>query len=124
LSINIGIRRVAIYPVPAKTQVDEGEPHLQRPGVNCSKTGYVARQWAHVAALDAGIGYSTKKLSCTSLVIAPDFVAISVMSGEFMENIYIEPQEAVEMVGRGEITDTKTAFFSLLWLDKFQHTLL
>ena len=30
--------------------------------------------------------------------------------------------EAVEMVGRGEITDTKSAF-SLLWLDKFQHTL-
>ena len=29
---------------------------------------------------------------------------------------------AVEMVGTGEITDTKTAF-SLLWLDKFRDRL-
>jgi ADP-ribose pyrophosphatase len=43
--------------------------------------------------------------------------------GEFLEVFTLKLKDAVEMVGRGEITDTKSAF-SLLWLDRFQHTIL
>jgi hypothetical protein len=39
-----------------------------------------------------------------------------------MEVFTMSLAEAVEKVGCGEITDTKSAF-SLLWLDKFRHRL-
>ncbi len=104
-------------------KIDEDEPHFATARRELlEETGYVARQWAHVATLDAGIGYSNEKIE---LHIARDleFRGHQRDVGEFMEVFTLSLKEAVEMVGRGEITDTKTAF-SLLWLDKFQHTLL
>lgn len=103
-------------------KIDEGEPHFETARRELrEETGYIAQHWTHACTLDAGIGYSNEKIEL--------YVARGLMfrghqrdAGEFMEVFTLKLDEAVAMVGRGEITDTKSAF-SLLWLDKFRHTL-
>ncbi len=103
-------------------KIDEGEAHAvtaQRELLE--ETGYVAKNWQHAATLHAGIGYSNEAIQ---LYIARDLEhrGHQLDEGEFLEVFHLKLKDAVEMVGRGEITDTKSAF-SLLWLDRFQHTL-
>jgi ADP-ribose pyrophosphatase len=103
-------------------KIDEGEAHLvtaQRELLE--ETGYVAREWKHAATLHAGIGYSNETIQ---LYVARDleYRGHQLDEGEFLEVFRLKLGDAVEMVGTGEITDTKSAF-SLLWLERFQHTL-
>jgi ADP-ribose pyrophosphatase len=103
-------------------KIDEGEPHFETAQRELlEETGYVAANWKHAATLDAGIGYSNEKIQ---LYVARslEFRGFKRDHGEFLEVFTLKLKDAVEMVGRGEITDTKSAF-SLLWLDRFQHTL-
>lgn len=103
-------------------KIDEGEPHFETARRELlEETGYVAKHWTHAATLDAGIGYSNEKIE---LHVARDleFRGHQRDEGEFMAVFTLKLNEAVEMVGRGEITDTKSAF-SLLWLDRFRHKL-
>ena len=103
-------------------KIDEGEPHFETARRELlEETGYVAKHWTHAATLDAGIGYSNEKIE---LHVARDlkFRGHQRDEGEFMAVFTLKLKEAVEMVGRGEITDTKSAF-SLLWLDRFRHKL-
>lgn len=81
------------------------------------ETGYVAQTWQHATTLHAGIGYSNEVIH---LYVAEGLTAGEHQrdEGEFLDTFTLTLTEAVAMVGRGEITDTKTAF-SLLWLDKF-----
>jgi ADP-ribose pyrophosphatase len=85
------------------------------------ETGYVAREWKHAATLHAGIGYSNETIQ---LYVARDleYRGHQLDEGEFLEVFRLKLGDAVEMVGTGEITDTKSAF-SLLWLERFQLTL-
>ncbi len=104
-------------------KIDEGEPHFDTAQRELlEETGYVAASWKHAATLDAGIGYSNEKIQ---LYVARmlEFRGFKRDHGEFLEVFTLKLKDAVEMVGRGEITDTKSAF-SLLWLDRFQHTIL
>lgn len=104
-------------------KIDEGEPHFETAQRELlEETGYVAASWKHAATLDAGIGYSNEKIQ---LYVARtlEFRGFKRDHGEFLEVFTLKLADAVEMVGRGEITDTKSAF-SLLWLDRFQHTIL
>jgi ADP-ribose pyrophosphatase len=64
------------------------------------------------------IGYANEHIE---IYIAKDvkFVGHQRDEGEFLEVFTMTLSDAVERIGRGEITDTKTAF-SLLWLDRFR----
>ena len=104
-------------------KIDPQEPHADTARRELlEETGYTAREWRHVATLHPGIGYSNEAIE---LYIARGLshVGHERDEGEFMEVFTMRLDEAVEKVGTGEITDTKTAF-SLLWLDKFRHRLL
>ena len=100
-------------------KIDPDEPHADTAKRELlEETGYTAASWCQAATLHAGIGYSNEKIE---LYVARDLTHVGHQrdQGEFMEVFTMSLAEAVEMVGRGEITDTKSAF-SLLWLDKFR----
>jgi ADP-ribose pyrophosphatase len=101
-------------------KIDPEEPHAEAARRELlEETGYTASDWRHAVTLHAGIGYSNEAIE---LYVARDLTHIGHQrdEGEFLEVFTMSLSEAVEMVGRGEVTDTKTAF-SLLWLDKFRH---
>ena len=103
-------------------KIDPNEPHAETARRELlEETGYVANGWHHIVTLHAGIGYSNEAIE---LYVARDLTHVGRRPdvGEFLEVFSMSLGEAVEMVGRGEITDTKTAF-SLLWLDKFRDRL-
>lgn len=103
-------------------KIDPGEPHDQTARRELlEETGYTAKHWRHVTTMHAGIGYSNEAIE---LYVARDLTHVGHQRdhGEFMEVFTMTLGEAVEKVGTGEITDTKTAF-SLLWLDKFRDRL-
>ncbi len=83
------------------------------------ETGYVSDDWQHLVTMHPTIGYANEHIE---FFVAHDvrFVGHKRDEGEFLEVFTMTIDEAVDRVGRGEITDTKTAY-ALLWLDKF-HT--
>lgn len=104
-------------------KIDAGEPHFETAKRELlEETGYTAGRWQHAATLHAGIGYSNETIE---LYVATQLTHVGheLDEGEFLEVFTMPLYVAVEMVGTGEITDTKTAF-SLLWLDKFGDRLL
>ena len=103
-------------------KIDAGEPHADTARRELlEETGHTAAHWHHAATLHAGIGYSNETIE---LYVARQLTHVGHQrdEGEFMEVFTMLLDEAVEKVGSGEITDTKTAF-SLLWLDKFRSRL-
>ncbi len=103
-------------------KIDPNEPHGETARRELlEETGHVAQDWQHVVTLHAGIGYSNEAIE---LYVARGLTHVGHQrdEGEFLEVFTMSLGEAVERVGRGEITDTKSAF-SLLWLDKFRHRL-
>lgn len=104
-------------------KIDPGEPHAETARRELlEETGYLAGEWRHAVTLHTGIGYSNEAIE---LYVANNLkhVGHQLDEGEFLEAFTMSMDEAVGMVGAGEITDTKTAF-SLLWLDKFRHQLM
>ncbi len=104
-------------------KIDPHEPHGETARRELlEETGYTATEWHHAITMHAGIGYSNETIE---LYVARDLNHVGHQrdAGEFMEVFTMSLDEAVEKVGTGEITDTKTAF-SLLWLDKFRHRLI
>ncbi len=100
-------------------KIDPDEPHHQTARRELlEETGYVAENWLHAVTLHMGVGYSDEIIE---LHIARDmkYVGHQRDEGEFLEVLTMPLAEAVEKVGDGSITDTKTAF-SLLWLDRFR----
>jgi ADP-ribose pyrophosphatase len=81
------------------------------------ETGYVSTDWQRALTMHPTIGYANEHID---LYIARDVTQVGskLDAGEFLEVFTMSLAEAVERVGRGEITDTKTAF-SLLWLAQF-----
>ena len=103
-------------------KIDAGEPHDETARRELlEETGYTAAHWHHAATLHAGIGYSNEVIELY-VARALTHVGHRLDEGEFLEVFTMSLDEAVEKVGTGEITDTKSAF-SLLWLDKFRHRL-
>jgi ADP-ribose pyrophosphatase len=101
-------------------KIDPHEPHDETARRELQEeTGYTAGNWRHVITMHPGIGYSNEAIE---LYIARDLSHVGHQrdEGEFLEVFTMSLDVAVEKVGTGEITDTKTAF-SLLWLDKFRH---
>ena len=103
-------------------KIDIGEPHDQTARRELlEETGHIAGYWHHAVTLHAGIGYSNEVIE---LYVARQLTHVGHRrdQGEFLEVFTMSLADAVEKVGAGEITDTKTAF-SLLWLDKFRDRL-
>ena len=101
-------------------KIDPQEPHDETARRELlEETGYTARDWRHAITLHPGVGYSNETIE---LYLARDLTHVGHErdEGEFMEVFTMSLTDAVEKVGTGELTDTKTAF-SLLWLDKFRH---
>jgi len=82
------------------------------------ETGYVSDQWQHLVTMHPTIGYANEHIE---LYVAKNvkYAGHHRDEGEFLDVFTMTLEEAVDRVGRGEITDTKTAF-SLLWLSKFR----
>ena len=103
-------------------KIDIGEPHAETARRELlEETGHTAAHWHHAATLHAGIGYSNEVIE---LHVARQLTQVGHQRDqvEFLEVFTMSLDEAVDMVGAGEITDTKSAF-SLLWLAKFRHRL-
>lgn len=103
-------------------KIDPGEAHAETAKRELlEETGYTAARWQHLSTLHTCIGYSNELIE---LYLARDLTYVGHRrdEGEFLEVFTMSLDEAVEMVGSGAITDTKTAY-SLLWLDKFRHRL-
>jgi len=100
-------------------KIDAGEPPLataQRELLE--ETGYVADDWRHALTMHPTIGYANEHIE---LYIAKSvkYIGHRRDEGEFLEVFTMSLADAVERIGRSEITDTKSAF-SLLWLDRFR----
>ena len=103
-------------------KIDVGEPHADTARRELlEETGHTAAHWHHAVTLHAGIGYSNEAIE---LYVARQLTYVGHQrdEGEFLDLFTMSLTEAVEKVGSGEITDTKSAF-ALLWLDKFRHRL-
>ncbi len=99
-------------------KIDDGELALATASRELrEETGYVSDAWQFAVTLNPTIGYANEHID---LYIAKDvkFVGHQRDEGEFLEVFTMSLDDAVARIGRGEITDTKTAF-SILWLDKF-----
>ena len=100
-------------------KIEEGEDQLVTAKRELlEETGYVSQRWQHALTMHPTIGYANEHIE---LYIAKSITYVGHQrdDGEFLEVFTMSLSDAVERVGRGEITDTKTAF-SLLWLDRFR----
>lgn len=101
-------------------KIDPHETHAQTAQRELrEETGYIAQQMRHIATLHAGIGYSNEAIQ---LYVAQGLTQVGHErdEGEFLTVFPMSLAAAVDKVGQGEITDTKTAF-SLLWLERFRY---
>lgn len=71
------------------------------------ETGYTARQWTHVGAMDLCIGYSDERIE-VFLARGLEQVGGALDDEEFLEVFEMGADEAEASVHRGEITDAKT----------------
>lgn len=98
-------------------KIDAGEDTLA-----CAKrelqeeTGYTASDWQFVCTIHNAIAYSDEHLE---IFIARGLTAgpAQLDDGEFLETFVASPDELLEMVRRGDITDVKTVI-GIFWLEK------
>lgn len=98
-------------------KIDHGEEALltaQRELLE--ETGYVAREWAHLATAYPCIGFSDERME---YFIARGLThqARQLDEGEFLEVFELSPAEALDWIRLGKITDSKT-IVGLFWLEK------
>jgi ADP-ribose pyrophosphatase len=100
-------------------KIDEGEDQLTTAKRELlEETGYVSDDWRYALTMHPTIGYANEHIELY-IAKAVKFVGHKRDEGEFLEVFTMTLAEAVERIGRGEITDTKSAF-PLLWLDRFR----
>lgn len=80
------------------------------------ETGYTAREWAYIGIINNAISYSDEVIH---LVVARDLVpGIQQLDAhEFLEVFEVEPQQVLDWVRDGTVTDVKTVI-GAFWLDK------
>lgn len=71
------------------------------------ETGYVAREWTHLGAMDLCIGYSDERIE-VFLARGLEDVGRALDEEEFLEVFEMEVAAAEAAVHSGEITDSKT----------------
>lgn len=99
-------------------KLEPGEPHLETAKRELlEETGYTASQWRRLGVIHPAIAYTDEAIE---LFVASGlaFAGQKLDAGEFLETLIVPVQNALEMIQRGEITDSKTVT-ALLLLDKF-----
>ncbi|KAF0206380.1 MAG: ADP-ribose [Gallionellaceae bacterium] len=98
-------------------KIDHGEDTLltaQRELLE--ETGYVARDWMHLATAWPCIGFSDEKMEYY-LAQGLTHKGCQLDEGEFLEVFELSPVDAIEWVRLGKITDSKT-IVGLFWMEK------
>lgn len=82
------------------------------------ETGYSAREWKFLCTIHNAIAYSDEHLD---IFLAQGLVAgdTQLDEGEFVELISATPEEMLQWVREGKITDVKTVI-GAFWLDKLR----
>lgn len=81
------------------------------------ETGYVASEWEHLGPMHPCIGYSDERIEifmARGLLLTGER---ELDHNEFLDVVEISPEEAVQAVWNGRITDAKT-IASLFWLGR------
>jgi ADP-ribose pyrophosphatase len=98
-------------------KIDDNEHILE-----CAKrelleeTGYVAREWTHLTTAWPCIGYADERMEYF-LARGLKHEGRQLDDGEFLEVFELSPEEALEWVRAGRISDSKT-IVGLFWLEK------
>ena len=80
------------------------------------ETGYVAREWIHLATTWPCIGYADERMEYF-LARGLTHQGSKLDDGEFLEVFELSLSEALEWVRQGKISDSKT-IVGLFWLEK------
>lgn len=99
-------------------KIDPGESELA-----CAKrelqeeTGYSATQWQHLCTIHNAIAYSDEHLE---IYLAQGLTAGTARldEEEFLETFFATPQQLLDWVRDGSITDVKTVI-GIFWLEKY-----
>ena len=104
------------YEIPAG-KIDPGEDILGTAKRELrEETGYTAREWTHLTTIHPLIAYSTERIE---VFLAGGLIAgeRALDPGEFLEVLEVEPEEAMQWVREGKVSDPKTVI-GLFWLEK------
>jgi ADP-ribose pyrophosphatase len=80
------------------------------------ETGYVAREWTHLATAAPCIGYSDERMEYF-IARGLSHQGSKLDEGEFLEVFELSLEEALDWIRMGKITDSKT-IVGLFWLEK------
>lgn len=81
------------------------------------ETGYRADAWEHLGVMHPCIGYSDERIEIFSASGLTCTGAQQLDHNEFLEVVELSPQEAMQAVREGRITDAKT-ITALFWLTR------
>ncbi len=98
-------------------KIDQGESTLQTAKRELEEeTGYTAKKWTFLTTIHPVIGYSDEKID---LFLAEDLISgkADLDPGEKVELIELTPEQLMEKVLLGEVSDVKTQI-AAFWLDK------
>lgn len=82
------------------------------------ETGYVAREWRFLRTIHPCVGYSDERIELF-LARGLSHQGHPGEEGEFLDTIRISLDDALAMLDRGDITDSKT-LFGLLWAERLR----
>lgn len=80
------------------------------------ETGYVAREWMHISTAWPCIGFSDERMEYF-MARGLTHKGRQLDEGEFLEVFELSPQDAIEWIRIGKITDSKT-IVGLFWMEK------
>lgn len=80
------------------------------------ETGYVASEWTHISTAWPCIGFSDERMEYF-LARGLTHKGRKLDEGEFLEVFELSPQDAIEWIRSGKITDSKT-IVGLFWMEK------
>jgi ADP-ribose diphosphatase len=98
-------------------KIDDGEDILitaQRELLE--ETGYVADEWLHLSTTWPCIGYADERMEYF-LARGLRHEGRDLDDGEFLEVFELSPDDAIEWIRQGKITDSKT-IVGIFWLEK------
>jgi ADP-ribose pyrophosphatase len=98
-------------------KIDQGEtPLLTAQRELLEETGYVANEWIHLTTAWPCIGYADERMEYY-LARGLSYRGRQLDDGEFLEVFELSPQQAIEWIRLGKITDSKT-IVGLFWMEK------